>query len=181
MRDMNLQTKDITCDFEDMEHFRRLNDEAFPEDERIETGRLVAMGMSNRVKLTAVYDKGLFVGFYAVRVQVPVVYIFFIAIDGGLRSRGYGSGILSLIKKAYPDCQIVLDLERLDENAPNYEQRRARKRFYLCNGYKETGYFMTYGGMTFEIMCSSARFDKEGFLFLLEQIKTEKFQPRLFR
>lgn len=178
---MNLQTKNITSDFEDMELLRRLNNEAFPTEERIETGRLITMGMTGRVRLTAVYDNGLFVGFYVVRVQEPVVYIFFIAIDGAMRSKGYGSEILSLIRKSYSDSQIVLDLERQDETAPNHEQRKARKKFYLRNGFKETGYFMTYDGMVFEIMCSSAWFDKDGFLFLLDQIKTEKFQPRLFQ
>lgn len=178
---MNLRTKNITSDFEDMELLKKLNNEAFPAEERIETGRLVAMGMNGRVRLTAVYDEEQFVGFYVVRVQAPVVYIFFIAIDGAMRSKGYGSEILSLIRRTYPDCQIVLDLERQDETAPNHEQRKARKKFYLRNGFQETGYFMTYGGLVFEIMCSSTRFDKDGFLFLLDQIKTERFQPRLFQ
>ena len=40
------------------------------------------------------------------------------------------------------DKEIVLDIEPLDENASNHEQREKRYHFYKKNGFKTTSYFI---------------------------------------
>lgn len=177
---MNLHAKRVTADFEDLESLDRVNREAFPPEERIELNRLLMMAEANRVEFAAIYDGETFIGFYVLRIQVPIVYMYYLAIDRSKRSRGYGGQALKLLEELYPDCQIVLDLEKLDEDAENYEQRKARKLFYLHNGYYETGYYMSYLGMTFEVLCNSSSFDKESFQALLDELTNRHFQPRLF-
>lgn len=51
------------------------------------------------------------------------------------------------MKKQYAGYQIVLDMEAIDDEAENIEQRKARKSFYLCNGYHETGYYLDYNDL----------------------------------
>lgn len=38
-------------------------------------------------------------------------------------------------------------MEAIDDEAENIEQRKARKSFYLCNGYHETGYYLDYNDL----------------------------------
>lgn len=177
---MNLHVKKVTGDFGDLESLDRVNREAFPPEERIEVDRLITMAATGRIEFVAIYDGDEFVGFCVVRIHAPVVYIFYLAIDRSKRSRGYGGQALRLLGEVYPDYQIVLDLEKLDEGSENYEQRKARKHFYLRNGYYETGYYMRYHGMTFEVLCNNPVFDKDSFQTVLDELTNKHFQPRLF-
>ena len=87
---------------------------------------------------------------------------------------------IELLKQIYHNDQIVLDLEIIDENAENIDQRKSRKQFYLRNGYHESNYYMTYSNMTFELLCNSLPFQKQDFINLLETIKSPHFQPIVY-
>lgn len=169
---MNLQGRSILDHFNDYEAFDKLNCEAFPPEERIETAKLMRMAGKGELDITALYDGDVFVGFISLVVEAPTAYIFFLAVDKEKRSQGYGSQALSLLSKMYPDYQIVLDLEEVDEAAGNIRQRIIRKKFYLRNGYRETGYFLYYNHMMFEVLCNKARFDYEDFLILLDKLNS---------
>ncbi len=43
----------------------------------------------------------------------------FLAIDESARDGGYGSAILKKVRAEYPDQKLFLNIEPLDENAPN--------------------------------------------------------------
>lgn len=175
-----MRTVKITADFADMDRFDKLNTEAFPEQERVPIENFIKMAEEGLLELEAVYDADSFIGFFAVMVDVSTVYICFFAVEKSKRSMGYGGKILALLKERYKNCQIVLDLERLDENAPNNEQRKTRREFYLRNGYHPTGYCMAYFGMEFEVLCSSPNFDMDDFLRLIKKLRAKKFRPRIF-
>ena len=93
-------------------------------------------------------------GFMAVRIYEEISYLFFLAIDPEHRSGGYDSRALKLLKEIYPWKQQVVDFEKLDNAAENNEQRKKRRSFYLRNGYKETGKFVSYFGVQYEIFCT---------------------------
>ena len=126
------------------------------------------------IEVTAVYDDDTFVGFYALSVCKPTAYVFFLAIDSSKRSRGYGSKALALMKEQYADYQIVLDMEAIDDKAENIEQRKSRKRFYLRNGYYETGFFLDYNNLIMEVLCTDAELDADSFRILLDNLKIRK-------
>ena len=69
-----------------------------------------------------------------------LVYIYYLAVDPELRGRGYGGQILELLKQSHPGGPIALDIESRKRNADNAKQREARRKFYLDNGFKPTGY-----------------------------------------
>lgn len=106
---MNLLIKNVTSDFEDINALERLNNEAFPAEERMEIDEMMQLISRRIIEVTAVYDDSTFVGFYALSVRKPTAYVFFLAIDSSKRSRGYGSKALALMKKQYAGYQIVLD------------------------------------------------------------------------
>ena len=78
--------------------------------------------------------------------------LMFLAIDESARDGGYGSAILKKVRAEYPDQKLFLNIEPLDENAPNYDQRCRRKAFYERNGLSCLDYQVREAGVTYEMM-----------------------------
>ena len=76
-----------------------------------------------------------------------MAFVLYLAVNGEERGKGYGSQILDILKSAYVDKAIVLNIEPIDENAPNAEQRKSRLRFYNRNGSRlcTTTYAQDFG------------------------------------
>ena len=65
-----------------------------------------------------------------------------LAVSSKIRSRGTGSQIMQQVCEHFADKRIVLLIERLDDNAENAQQRSARRRFYLKNGFTSSDIFI---------------------------------------
>lgn len=174
-----LQVIEITKSFNDMESVVALNNEAFPEEEREEIDNFIEYAEEGICDFLAVYDGERFIGFTLLAVNAGTAYLCYFAVDSKLRSKGYGSKILSLLKDRYKDKQIVLDLERTDEDSCNMEQRISRKDFYLRNGFNETGFVLSYSGMTFEVLFYGKEFDKQSYVDLFEVVRDTTVNPSI--
>ena len=84
------------------------------------------------------------------------------------------------LKAEYPQKKQVVDFEILDETAENSRQREKRRNFYLRNGYKETGFFLSYLGVNYEVFCMDDDFDPEVFKAMMKTIRVEGFNPKYF-
>lgn len=178
---MDLYMKKITIDFEEIDKWEEINNNAFPKEERMEIKQMQDLITENIFEIWAFYDKDEFVGYCVVITDEKVAYIFFLAIDSDKRSMGYGSEGLSLIKEQYSNCQVVVDLEAIEEEVPNIAQRKTRKKFYLRNGFHETLYYLKYRGMNMEVLCASEFFDKDIFQHLLDNTTIENENYVLFK
>ena len=58
---------------------------------------------------------------------------------------------------------MVLEVERVDEECDNLEQRQARMDFYKRNGFRTTNAFLEYEGLSFEILYLGHHFDEEAY------------------
>ena len=58
-----------------------------------------------------------------------------------------------------------------DKEALNNTQRIRRRQFYLKNGYKETGLFLSYKSVDYKVFCMSNDFDEEEFKDMMKEIK----------
>lgn len=67
-----------------------------------------------------------------------------------------------------------------DDSAPNKEQREKRRSFYQKNGYRETGLFLSYLGVDYEVFCMGENFDADSFKDMMKTIRVEGFDPRYF-
>lgn len=172
--------KKITFDFPEMEKLNLLAQEAFPIEEYIAPMELIKMSQKNDLDVWALYDEKTFVGFMVTVVYQKMAYLFFLAIDSSCRSKGYGSAALSEFSKKYSTCQQVVDMEMLDQAAANKEQRILRKRFYLRNGYKESEHYLTYFGVSYEVLYKGDVFDFGMFKEMLRHIPINGFNPRFF-
>lgn len=148
--------------------------EAFPPED------LVKMAQADNFDFLVLSEQDTFVGFVVVQTYGEIAYLFFLAIDSLHRSNGYGSRAIEAVKKLYPNKKQVVDFEMVDENAENYLQRKKRREFYLRNGYKETGLFLSYLGVDYEVMCMSDCFDQEEFKAMMQTIQVEGFDPTYF-
>lgn len=167
---MDIIFKKLTAESEDLDIFGRINDEAFPPSEHMSTDELLRYASATDTDLLGVYDGERPVGFTVVTKNDRVGYIFFLAIDSSLRSMGYGSAVLKGLLERYSELQMTLDFEVVDERADNYEQRCRRRRFYLRNGFHETGRFTMLRGELFELVCSENVLDVDGISELLREI-----------
>ena len=84
------------------------------------------------------------------------------------------------LKAQYPGKKQVVDFEMLDETADNSRQREKRRNFYLRNGYKETGFFLSYLGVEYEVFCMDDDFEPEVFKAMMKTIRVEGFKPKYF-
>jgi len=170
----------INKNFFDLNRVEILAKEAFPSEEYLAPSKLIEMSKEAGFNFLAVYDNDKFAGFVVVKLYKVMAYLFFLAVDEKMRGQGYGSRIIQKIKEIYPDYNHVVDFEMIDKNASNYSQRVKRKNFYLKNGYKETGRFLSYLGVNYEIMATNDNFDIDLFKELMSTIKIKGFKPKYF-
>lgn len=175
-----MNTKPITADFPDFARVDALAREAFPPEEYLSPAILIEMAERGEVDFLALYADGIFVGFMVVARYASLAYLFFLAIEATQRSHGYGGQALRLLDTLYPDCQQVVDFERPDETAPNNAQRLSRRAFYLRNGFRETGKYLSYLGVDYEILCRDADFDFDAFRRMMKTFRIDGFHPVYF-
>lgn len=178
---MNIILKQIGTDFPYMDSLCVLAKEAFPPQEYIAPQELIKMAQSDEFDFWALYDDECFIGFMVVMTHKTIAYLFFLAIDPSLRSQGYGEAALSKLQQTYPSFQHVVDMELLDNKADNIQQRIARRNFYIHNGYKPTGQYLSYFEVSYEVLCKDDQFNSALFKKLLARVPVKDFVPHFFR
>lgn len=177
---MRLNTEHITQDSRFWERVNTLAKEAFPPEEYLAPSELVKMARSENFDFLALLDGDAFVGFMVVMLYEDMAYLFFLAIDADCRGSGYGSRAIETLKAEYPGKTQTVDFEMPDDAAPNKEQREKRRRFYLQNGYRETGLFLSYLGVDYEVFCMDKKFDIATFKAMMKTVQVEGFDPKYF-
>ena len=177
---MRLNTEHITKNSRFWNDVNRLAKEAFPPEEYLAPEKLAEMAEADNFDFLALKDGDAFVGFMAVLSYENLAYLFFLAIDSTCRSKGYGGRAIETLKAEYPGRKQVVDFEMLDVSASNSAQREKRRRFYLRNGYRETGLFLSYLGVDYEVFCMDEDFEPEAFKEMMQTIQVEGFHPKYF-
>lgn len=177
---MKLTTEAITEQHRFWQQINMLAKEAFPPEEYLSPEIIVKMAQSDSLDFLALTDEEEFVGFMVVQTDKNLAYLFFLAIVPSCRSKGYGSRAIETLKELYPNKKQVVDFEMLDDSAANNFQRKKRRAFYLRNGYQETGLFLSYFGVDYEVMCMDPSFDPQEYKELMKTIPVEGFHPVYF-
>ena len=126
---MSLTSQIITADFPDLDKVEALNNEAFPEEERIPLSEFLRYEEQEDANFFAFYHEKEFVGFAFAISNAQAFYVSFFAIMPHLRSHAYGGEIIEKLVNFYQRT-MILEIERLDEPCDNLEQRQARWDFY---------------------------------------------------
>lgn len=171
---MSLTSQLITKDFPDLAKVDALNDEAFPEEERIPLSEFLRYEEDEQSHFFAFYDKHEFVGFAFAISNAQMFYVSFFAIMPHLRSHGYGGQIIDKLVDFYQKT-MVLEIERLDEPADNLAQRQSRWEFYKRNGFQTSNAFLEYDGLSFEILYRGHHFDEEAYRDIFHRLQAENY------
>lgn len=171
MKDIRL--KRLWSDSPDRELMRKVNIASFPPEEYIEDDEMFAFGEMDR-RVMGIYEKEAFIGFFTLIVTEACVYICYFAIAPDKRGMGAGTAALAALLELFSDRQVVVDFEAYDEiGAENREERLRRRKFYLRNGFHETGKHMFYMETEFEVACSVQPMDEAAYQVILDQIRDE--------
>ena len=116
--------------------------EAFPKSERKPFFFLKRAVQKGKSEIWVASQSDVVAGFIVLIPYHDMVLVEYLAVSNQIRSKGTGSKILGEICRQYDDKRILLLIEKIDETANNLEQRIARKRFYLKNGFESSGVLM---------------------------------------
>ena len=153
-----LELKDLKNNKQYYENAKKLYNTAFPPAERIPFVILYRKAKGSNVTFFAVTQGDEFKGLVYTVWFNDIVFIFYLAVSPDARGNGIGSKILSLVKDKFPNCRLVLNIEALDENAENNDERIKRREFYVKNGFFGAGYYVREYSVIFEYMCYSKDF-----------------------
>ena len=157
-----MEIREIIEDSEDLAALEAINEGAIPEIERCSLSDMLATG----AKVWCIDYHQEPAGFMAVRYYKNLVYLAFFAVRKDLRSQGIGGRAVRELIRQNPDRQVVVEYE-----APaSPKVYNDVKRFYLRNGFFETGWYTHYDNTEFEIACSQQEFDSEGFIAFAKDI-----------
>lgn len=126
--------------------------EAFPPEERPPFFLLKRRMKTGEGLCLTAWDGGAPVGFLYLICHGDMAYLFFFALEKGRRGKGYGTEILRLLRERYRGKRLFLARERLDRQAPNYDQRVRRHTFYLRAGFEDQPCVIQEGGVTYDVM-----------------------------
>lgn len=130
---------------------KKLYNRNFPLDERIPFKRLLRMLSDTRL-MHAWYDDNTLIGLSVVFKHKDLIYLAYLVTEEKYRDHGYGSKILKELETMFQGMRIVLDMEQLDDQADNAQERRSRRDFYIRNGFKGTGYWYRFFHVNYELL-----------------------------
>ena len=158
----------VTKESEKFQEIERLYRAAFPREERVPMDTLLEA--DGPYDFIACYDGAILCGFYSALTFGDITHILFLAVEEKLRDHGYGSQILAEIGKAYAGNRVILDVEMVDPEADNNEQREQRIAFYLRNGYHHSDISYGWRGVMYEILILDGTISEEEFWNFWDQL-----------
>ena len=141
---------------------------AFPKEERLPWWLLKLNAHRQGIDLTAWMEGDTFCGFTASVTVDGLHFLLFFAVDTPRQGMGYGSAILSKLRETYRN--VVLNVELLEESAPNYPQRLRRFAFYQKNGFFDTHYDVWEIGGRFRVLSTQPQLDVVGYKKLFRRL-----------
>lgn len=138
---------------------------AFPRSERKPMGVIRSMQKQGRCDVWYFTDNGKFVALaITIKDGKGKVLLDYLAVTKESRSKGYGSDILSTLFAQYSGQDVFGEIEIADETADNYQDRVRRKQFYLRNGMRAVGVYITLFGVEMELLTNGCDMTFEEYL-----------------
>lgn len=146
--------------------------EVFPPEERLPFFFLMLKTHQSIASAYAYYHEQKFVGFAYLFQSKDYVFVVYLGVNPKHHSQGFGSQILSDLKRVAAGRQIVLSIEPMDPQAENYQQRLKRLAFYERNGFQLTQDYYQENQERFQFMVSDPAINWKAFEKLLQKAFT---------
>lgn len=177
---MDLRVEKVTKSKRKQE-IKELYSSSFPKEDRMPFIIMCMMSYLWHTEFLAFYEGDVLCGFIYMATIRKLTFVMFFAVTERLHSKGYGSCILNQIESRHPHNKIIISIEPCDEEAEDIEQRLRRKRFYMDNGYEETGYLIKLGGKKQEIIIKNGTFSKWEFVVFFMLYSSLTVIPKIWR
>lgn len=142
--------------------------EAFPKRERKPFFTLKHSVKKKKAIIMTASEGNQILGFVVLIPYKNMIMVDYLAVSSQIRSKGTGSYIMQNVCREFSDKKVVLLIERLDDSADNREQRIARRKFYLKNGFTSSDIFITGASGNMEIMNYGGKVTPENYMSLQE-------------
>lgn len=140
--------------------------EAFPKRERKPFFTLKHSVKKKKAIIMTASEGNQILGFVVLIPYKDMIMVDYLAVSSQIRSKGTGSYIMQNVCREFSDKKVVLLIERLDDSADNREQRIARRKFYLKNGFTSSDIFITGASGNMEIMNYGGKVTPENYMSL---------------
>ena len=158
---MDLDIQPVRLSLSNYREVKQLYQRAFPKYEREPWSWMMLKSKFKQADFMVFYDEGRFVGFAYVIHSHGFHYILFLAVNDQLRSRGYGSRIITQLRTLYPSDSLVLDVEQPDPHARNNQQRLRRLAFYKRNGFYWTPKKLEEDRVTYRVLATNKKINQQ--------------------
>jgi GNAT superfamily N-acetyltransferase len=136
---------------------RLLYREAFPKCERKPFSIIKAMSKKGKTDLWYFEDEGRFAGLCATINGPDTILIDYLAVSKKRRGTGVGTRMLKSLLEHYKDYGVFLEIEKLNPDARNNNERIRRREFYLRCGLEPMGTYVKLFGVDMELLGKSCR------------------------
>ncbi|MDE6088140.1 MAG: GNAT family N-acetyltransferase [Oscillospiraceae bacterium] len=149
---MSITIKTTIPEKSDRKAFKNLYLSAFPKEERAPFFLILSRLKTGKAEILTAHENGKFIGFAYMVCWKDLAYLFYLAVDGTIRGKGYGTQILNAVKNHYHNRRIFLAREQLDQSAENYDQRISRHAFYVKNGFTDLPCQIKEASVIYDVM-----------------------------
>ena len=125
---------------------------AFPLVEQKPFREILKLQRRGLCDLYIITHEGVHCGLAVVHIVKDTALLDYFAIDEKFRGLGLGGLALDALTERYRNGYFYIEIERIDPNADNNEQRMSRRQFYLRHGFVPCGLFARMWGVEMEIL-----------------------------
>lgn len=174
-----LKARNVNSRLKEYKNVLQIYKQSFPENEKLPIWLLRLMSKRRCVDFLAFYDDDVFCGFTYLIHHKTTTFVFYLATDASIRSKGYGSQILNWIADNNKENVIVLNIETVNPRYNNYEQRLSRQNFYFKNGFLDTKYKLIDDGDIYDVLYKGCHFSKSAYEELFKNFSFNLMKPKL--
>ncbi len=175
---MNLTEKNLSAKLPNYKEICQFMKRVFPIEELIPMWFIRLLIKKEKYDFKVYYDDGLFVGIIFTIDAQDTLFVFYLAVNDEIHSKGYGTKLLQVLLDKYPDKSVTLFIETMeDKNAENYAQRVKRLAFYERNGFVHTGIRAGFKTPIVDILSTDKNYDTPKAKKLMKSIPMRIFPP----
>lgn len=161
----------------DFKAIKSLYNKSFPRVERKSLSLIKKKEKQGLAKIIEVQCDGAFCGLIITATHNDVMLIDYFAISEEMRNKQIGSNSLNKFLETYKNkYRIFLEIELANDGDI---QKKARKRFYLRNGLKESGVEVTLFGVPMELLYCTDPVTFDQYHALYENVFGSKFAQKV--
>ncbi len=179
---MRLTEKNLTKHLSNYNEICAFMKRVFPKEELMPMWLIRLLTLKKNYDFKVYYDNDLFVGILFTIESDDTLFVFYIAVNDQIHSKGYGSRLLQVLFDKHPNKAITLFIETMDDkNALNYEQRVKRLEFYERNGFVHTGIKAGFKTPFVDILSTDKEYNTAKAKKLMKSIPMKIFQSKNFK